>query len=152
MTASTARGRTPERVKQFSVFTPNRMGRLYDLIQVLSSHSITVLATTVLDTTDSAIIRIIVDDHEKARELLTKEGFAFTESEMIAVELDSATNLNKLMAALLEAELNMNYMYSFIPQSNGKSMLALNMEDNDIGEKVLKNHQFHVLKQSDISR
>ncbi|MDB6056874.1 MAG: acetolactate synthase [Verrucomicrobiales bacterium] len=128
------------------------MGRLYDLIQILSSHSITVLATTVLDTTDSAIIRIIVDDPDQARELLTKEGFAFTESEMIAVELDSATNLNKLMAALLEAELNMNYMYSFIPQSNGKSMLALNMEDNDIGEKVLKNHQFHVLKQSDISR
>jgi hypothetical protein len=152
MTVSAIRGRTPEGVRQFSVFTPNRMGRLHDLITLLSSHSVNVLATTVLDTTDSAIIRIIVDDPDKARELLSKEGFAFTESEMVVVELDAVTNLNRLMAALLEAELNINYMYSFIPQSNGKSMLALNMEDNDVGEKVLKKHQFHLLRQSDISR
>lgn len=128
------------------------MGRLHDLITLLSSHAVNVLAITVLDTTDSAIIRLIVDDPDKARELLTKEGFAFTEVEMVVVELDAATNLNKLMAALLEAELNINYMYSFIPQSNGKSMLALNMEDNDVGEKVLGKHQFHILRQSDISR
>ena len=130
------RGRTPESVKQFSVFTPNRMGRLHDLITLLSSHSINVLAITVLDTTDSAIIRLIVDDPDKGHELLTKEGFAFTKSEMVVVELDAVTNLNRLMAALLEAELNINYMYSFIPQSNGKSMLALNMEDNDVGERA----------------
>jgi hypothetical protein len=152
MTSSTIRGRTPEGVRQFSVFTPNRMGRLHDLITLLSSHSVNVLAITVLDTTDSAIIRLIVDDPDQARELLVKEGFAFTEVEMVVVELDAATNLNKLMAALLEAELNINYMYSFIPHPQGKSMLAVNMEDNDVGEKVLGKHQFRVLKQSDVSR
>jgi hypothetical protein len=56
------------------------------------------------------------------------------------------------MAALLEAELNINYLYSFIPHPQGKSILALSMEDNDMAEKILKRHQFPVLKQSDISR
>jgi hypothetical protein len=150
--ATAIRGRTREGVMQFSVFTPNRMGRLHDLINLLSSHSVNVLAITILDTTDSSIIRMIVDDPDQARELLAKEGFAFTESEMVVVEIDVATNLHKLMAALLEAELNINYMYSFIPQPQGKSMMAVSMEDNEVGEKVLGKHQFRILKQSDISR
>src|SRR3954454_13768689 len=101
MTTSALRARTPESVAQFSVFTPNRMGRLHDLIMLLSSHAINVLAITVLDTTDSAIIRLIVDDPDKAHELLTNEGFAFSKSEMVVVKIDAATNLNRLMAALL---------------------------------------------------
>jgi len=68
------------------------------------------------------------------------------------VELDSATRLNELMSALLEAELNINYLYSFIPHPQGKSLLAFSMEDNEMAEQVLKRHQFRVLKQSDISR
>jgi hypothetical protein len=56
------------------------------------------------------------------------------------------------MSALLEAELNINYLYSFIPHPRGKSMLALSMDDNDVAEQVLRRHQFAVLKQSDISR
>ena len=139
-------------VKQFSVFTANRLGRLHDLIQMLGSHNIHVLALTVLDTSDSAIIRLVVDDPDQAKELLAQEGFPFTQSEVLVVELEAATELNKLMSALLEAELNINYLYSFIPHPNGKSIMALNMEDNEMAEKVLSKHQFRVLRQVDISR
>ena len=62
------------------------------------------------------------------------------------------TDLNRLMAALLEAELNINYLYSFIPHPQGKSMVALSMEDNDLAEQALRRHQFRTLKQTDISR
>jgi len=144
--------RRGDAVKQFSVFTANRMGRLNDLIKLLASHSVHVMGLTVLDTTDSAIIRFVVDDPEQARELLNKHEFPFTESELLVVELDSATKLNELMSALLEAELNINYLYSFIPHPRGKSILAFSMEDNEVGEQVLKRHQFRVLKQADISR
>ena len=139
-------------VKQFSVFTANRLGRLRDLISLFGSKSIHVLALTVLDTTDSAIIRLVTDDPEMTRELLHKHDFAFTESDLIVVEIDSATQLNVLMAALLEAEININYLYSFIPHPHGKSILALSIEDHDIAENILKQHQFVVLRQSDISR
>ena len=47
---------------QFSVFTPNRLGRLHDLIRLLGAQGVHVLGLMVLDTTDSAIIRVVVDD------------------------------------------------------------------------------------------
>ncbi len=144
--------RRPEAVRQFSVFTANRLGRLHDLARLLSSRNVHILGLTVLDTTDSSILRVVVDDPDQARELMLVNGFPFTESELLVVELDSATKLTDLMAALLEAELNINYLYSFIPYPEGKPVLGLSMEDNDMAEQVLKRHQFRVLRQMDISR
>ncbi|HTL72433.1 MAG TPA: acetolactate synthase [bacterium] len=144
--------RQAEPVKQFSVFTPNRLGRLHELINLLGSHNVHVLALTVLDTTDSAIIRIVLDDPDRGRELLHNHGFPFTESVVVVVEVNAADELNRLMAAMLEAELNINYLYSFIPHPHGKSILALSMEDNEMAEQVLKRHQFPVLKQADLAR
>ena len=152
MPAKTTLARQPDTVTQFSVFTPNRLGRLHDLVNLLATHGVHVLALTVLDTTDSAVIRFVVDDPERARGLLVHHGFPFTESPLLAVEVDSAAELNRLMAALLEAELNINYLYSFIPHPQGKSILGLSMEDNEMAEQVLQRHQFRVLRQADVSR
>jgi hypothetical protein len=143
--------RRADQVIQFSVFTPNRLGRLHDLIRLLNARNVHVLGLMVLDTTDSAIIRLVVDDPDAARQLLVQEGFPFTESYLVTVEAQP-TDLSRLMSALLEAELNINYLYSFIPQTQGKSIVALSMEDNELAEQALKRHQFRTLRQSDISR
>ena len=152
MPTETITGRRADPVIQFSVFTPNRLGRLHELVHLLGSHNVHVLALTVLDTTDSAIIRIVLDDPDKARDLLREHDFPCTESKLVAVEVNSPDELNRLMAALLEAELNINYLYSFIPHPHGKSIVAVNLEDNELAEAVLKRHQFAVLKQSDLAR
>jgi hypothetical protein len=152
MPLETTQGRLREAVIQFSVFTPNRMGRLNDLVRTLGAQDVHVLALTVLDMSDSAVIRFVVDDPDKARELLHKESFPFTESHLVVVEVGSPGELNRLTSALLEAELNINYLYSFIPHPNGKSILGMSMEDTEMAEQVLKRHQFPVLRQSDISR
>ena len=136
---------------QFAIFTPNRLGRLHDLVGLFAVHSVHVLALTVLDTTDSSIIRVIVDDPDRARELLQKEQFPFTESHVVAVEA-SPTDLARLMAVLLQAEVNINYLYSFIPQPQGKSMVALSLEDNELAEQALRRAHFNTLRQADISR
>ncbi len=149
--AATATAGRKDAVVQFSVFTPNRLGRLHDLIGHLTVHGVHVLALMVLDTTDSAIIRMIVDDPDRAREMLLKEAFPYSESELVVVEANSA-DLGRLMAALLEAELNVNYLYPLLPHPQDKSFLALSMEDNDIAEQILKRNQFQVLRQSDLSR
>lgn len=147
----TTKARRSDQVIQFSVFTPNRLGRLHDLIRLLSVRNVHVLALMVLDTTDSAIIRVVVDDPDRARELLVHEGFPFTESYLVTVEVDS-TELSRLMSALLQAELNINYLYSFIPHPQGKSIVALSMEDNELAEQALRRNQFRTLRQSDVSR
>jgi len=151
-TTRTTQGRTPDAVTQFSVFTANRVGRLNDLIALLNANSIHVLAVTVLDATDSAIMRVVVDDPQAARRLLQENDFPFNECELLVVEFDDATHFPKLMAAFLEAEVNLNYMYSFIPHPHGKSILGVKMEDTEVGEKILTRHGFRVLRQSDISR
>ncbi len=151
MPLATAKGRRPDPVVQFSIFTPNRLGRLHDLIGLLSANNVHVLALMVLDTTDSAIIRLVVDDPQRARDLLVKEGFPFTESVLTVVETDS-TQLSQMMSVLLAAELNINYLYSFIPHPRGKPIIGLSMEDHDMAEQVLHRHQFNTLKQGDISR
>jgi hypothetical protein len=138
-------------VIQLSVFTPNRLGRLSDLIGLFATEGVHVLALMVLDTTDSAIIRMVVDDPDRARQLLERENFPFTESKLVVVEANS-TDLARLMAALLEAELNINYLYSFIPQPHGNPIVGLSLEDNELAEQTLRRHQFRTLRQADISR
>ncbi len=152
MAAATSQGRRADPVIQFSVFTANRLGRLHDIVRLLSSRGVHVLALTVLDTTDSAILRLVVDDPDQARVLLKENGFAFTESSLLVVQLTATTDLTALMAGLLEAEINVNYLYSFIPSPGGKPLIALSMEDNDLAEQALRRREFHVFRQSDISR
>jgi hypothetical protein len=152
MVNQTMLARREEAVMQFSVFTTNRMGRLHELVGMLGAHNVHVLALTVLDTTDSSIIRIVLDDPDSGRKLLAERGFPFTESRLVVVEVASPGELNRLITALLEAELNINYLYSFIPHAHGKSIIALSMEDNEMAEQVLKRHQFAVLKQCDLAR
>src|SRR5579859_5027315 len=147
----TTKSRRSDQVIQFSVFTPNRLGRLHDLIRLFNARNVHVLALMVLDTTDSAIIRLVVDDPDRARELLVKGEFPFSESALVVVEVNSS-QLSRLMSVLLEAELNINYLYSFIPHAQGTSLLGLSMEDNEMAEQALRRHQFRTLRQADISR
>src|SRR5258708_23825559 len=131
MATETIQARRPDPVIQFSIFTPNRLGRLHDLVALFGGRGVHVLGLMVLDTTDSAIIRLVVDDPDGAREILVRESFPFTESKLVVVEV-VPTELNRLMSALLEAELNINYLYPFILQPHGKSVVGLSVEDNEL--------------------
>ena len=156
MFTSTMAAPTPTRpldpVKQFSVFTENRLGRLHDLTAVLKLGNVHVMAITVLDTTDSAIVRLVVDDPDKARELMISNDFPFSESDVVAVEIADESELNGALSALLEAEINIHYIYSFIKRAQGKGALAITVEDPDVAVQSLGQRGFKVLLQSDISR
>src|SRR5215831_4617216 len=99
MPLMTIPAREAEAVRQFSVFTPNQLGRLRELISLLGAHNVHVLAVTVLDTTDSAIMRLVLDDPDRGRELMHARGFPFTECIIVAVEVNAADELNRLMVA-----------------------------------------------------
>src|SRR5260370_41831127 len=118
MATETIQARRPDPVIQFSVFTPNRLGRLHDLVALLGGRGVHVLGLMVLDTTDSAIIRMVVDDPDLARAILVRESFPFTESNMAAVEV-SSNDLRRPASALLEAEHSINYLYALYYQPEG---------------------------------
>ncbi len=139
-------------VKQFSVFAENRLGRLYDLTALLKNHNVHIMGITVLDTTDSAIVRVIVDDPDKARELMINNDFPYVECDVLAVEIADESQLRDVLAALFEAEINVHYIYSFIKRPEGRSALAINTEDTDVAAQALSQRGFRVLTQRDISR
>ena len=139
-------------VIQFSLFVPNSLGRLHDFATVLKQHGVHVLAMTVLDTTDSAIVRVVVDDPDRARELFREHGFPFTEARILVVEVDVETRLENALAALLEAEINIHYLYAFLSLPEGRPLLALNLEDLEVASEALRRHNFRVLGQGDLSR
>jgi hypothetical protein len=139
-------------VRQFSVFAENRVGRLHELTALFKLHAVHIMAITVLDTTDSAIMRLIVDDREKARELMVNNDFPYTECDVLAVEITDETDLQAVLAALLEAEINVHYVYSFIKRPDGRAALAINVEDADVAAQALNQRGFKVLTQRDIAR
>jgi hypothetical protein len=139
-------------VKQFSVFAENRLGRLYDLTALLKANQVHVMGITVLDTTDSAIVRFITDDPDQTRELMINNDFPYVECDVLAVEINDESQLNTILAALFEAEINIHYIYSFIKRPEGRCAIAINAEDDDVAAQSLSQRGFRVLTQRDISR
>jgi hypothetical protein len=139
-------------VKQFSIFTPNKVGQLNDLVGLLATHDVHIMALNTLDTTDSAVLRLVVDDPDRARELLHEHGYAFTENDLVVVELQTEADLRRVLAALFEAEINIHYIYPFIFRPLERAALAINAEDDDLAEHALNHHGFRVLAQADVAR
>ena len=110
------------------------------------------MAITILDTTDSAIVRLVVDDPDKARELFINNDFAYSECNIVVVEIIDESELNHVLSALLEAEINIHYIYSFIKRPQFKGGIAMSVEDQEVASQALNNRGFKVLSQSDISR
>ena len=154
MPSSGTKGKTGgERVRQFGVFLENKVGRLLELIRLFASHDIHVLGLSVLDSSDSAIVRAVVDDPEGAAQLMREQGIAFSECRLIVVELvSSAEDFKRVFVALLEAEVNVRFTYPLLTRPHGNPVIAIRCEDNDFATEVLTRHQFRLLHQEDLSR
>lgn len=149
----TARGKPGPLVRQFSIFLENRVGRLLDLIRLFERSNIHILGLSVVDTTDSAVIRMIVDDPDKTAELFHEKGLPFNDSNVIAVELPHGPDaLMSLLSSLLQAEINMYYTYSLIVRSNDRPVLIFHAEDHELVAEVFKRNGFATLGQADLSR
>jgi len=149
----TAKGPQEEEVKQFSVFMENKVGRLLDIVKVFAQARVHVVALSILDTSDAAIVRLVTDDPDKARVLFQEHGLAFTEVSLVVVELSSsAADLKAVLTALLQAECNIHSAYSLLTRPRGKAALALHVEDGECACSVLQANQFKLLTQRDISR
>ena len=153
MGTKTIEGTRSDKVLQFSIFLPNQVGRLLDVVRMIAARNIHVLGLTILDTSDSAIARLIVDDPDGTRNIFEENEIAFTETPLLAVELpSSAVDLESVLRCLLQAECNIHYAYSFLTRPKNNAVLALHVEDEEVASGVLKQNGFRILTQKDISR
>jgi hypothetical protein len=141
------------RVRQFSIFLKNKVGALLDVVKLLNDHNVEVLAVSVQDSADAAIVRLVVSDPDQVRELFTTNEVAFTPCDLVVVELkEGAAQLGKLLTALLMAEVNIHGSYPLLTRPRGNAALALHVEDEECACAVLRSHGFRILSQTDISR
>lgn len=146
--------RNPEKeaVKQISIFADNKVGRLNDLVMALSGKELSIMAMTTVDTTDSSIIRIIVDYWEQARDMLERRNLAYSISEVIVAELKTPADLQTITSSLVQAEINIHYTYPMLVTPNDGYGLVIRLEDNDLANSVLNQNGIKTLIHRDIAR
>src|SRR5918996_3804836 len=84
---ATARGRDWPSVRQFNVFLENRLGALLDVVRRFENSDIHIVALTVVDSADCAIIRLVLSDPERALEIFHQAKLPITESDLLVVQL-----------------------------------------------------------------
>lgn len=146
--------RSPQRnaVKQFSIFADNKVGRLNDIVMMLSSHDIHIMALATVDTTDSSILRLIVDYWEQARELFRQQNFSFCLNEVIVAEIGTEQDLKKITCSMVQTEINIHYTYPMLVRPGGQYALVMRLEDNDMATDVLNQNGIKTLTHYDIAR
>ncbi len=141
------------RVRQFSVFLKNKVGALLEVVRMLNQHRVDVVGLSVQDSTDSSIVRLVVSDPDAVEQLFKEHDIAFGVCEMVVAELDEvSTDLCRILASLLAAEVNIFFSYPLLTRPNGRAVLALHVEDHECAASVLGGDGFKLLSQLDISR
>lgn len=139
-------------VKQFSIFADNKVGRLHDIITSLKQREITILGFCTIDTTDSAIIRLVVNYWEHAKQAFREMDVNFALNDMLAVELQGAHRLIDVTTALQQAEVNIHYAYPLLVQPRDWPAAVFRLEDHDLAREVLVTSGVRVFDQNDLAR
>lgn len=104
--------------KQISVFLENKAGRLASVTRTLGDADINIRALSIADTSDFGILRVIVNDPDKAYQVLKEAGFTVSETEVVAVQVpDSPGGLATVLEQMSEDNLNIEYLYAFLGTS-----------------------------------
>jgi len=148
---ATSRGRDWPSVRQFNVFVENRVGNLLSVVRRFESTDIRIVALTVVDSADCAIIRMVLSEPERAREIFDFARLPVTESDLLVVELpDGNQPLVTICKALLGAEISIHYAYPLMIGPHGRSALALHVEDHETAAATLNRLGFNLFTEKDL--
>lgn len=148
---ATVRGREWPCLRQFCVFMENRVGRLHELLQALERSELRVIALSVVDTVDFAVVRLITNDCERAREVLSLNQFTVIENDILGVVLpDDPQPFVSVFVPLVSAELNIHYTYPLLI-GRGRRAIALYVDNIDLATQVLREHGHTLLSDNDVA-
>ena len=118
-------------IRQISVFVENKPGRLSSITTILKESGVDIRALSIADTRDFGILRIIVNDPDKACQRLRQEACTVTITEVVAICIDDEMGkLSDVMCILNDAGINVEYMYAFLSKSDNKASIILRVDDN----------------------
>lgn len=138
-------------VKQVSVFVENTVGRLADITGILLENNIDLKASTIAETVDFGILRCIVEKPEEMVDILVKEGFSASITEVIGVSLeDRPGGLHRVLRILADEGIAVNYIYSTVKSAEGKALIMMKVSDEKKAEDILKTNGVELIGSSDL--
>lgn len=139
--------------KQLNIFVENRPGRIEAITKNLQNSNINVRAFTIQDRGDYGLMKLIVDNPEKAHLALADLGCACALKDVLAISVpDKPGNLHRLTMALAEAEINIVDAYGFVVQPNNTGVCCLEIEDlkNTNAQDIVQKAGFDVLDDEEL--
>ncbi len=139
------------KVEQISIFLENKSGRLADVAGVLARAGINIRALSLADTTDFGILRLIVNDTEKAKQALKDNGFTVGKTEVIAVEVaDRPGGLSDILNIVKDNGINVEYMYAFVQKSGGNAIIIFRFDELEKAIETLQKGGIRILKGEEV--
>jgi hypothetical protein len=139
--------------KQISVFLENKAGRLSRVTRVLGTAGINIRALSIADTSDFGILRLIVNEPDRAYQVLKENGFTVSETEVLAVQVaDSPGGLATVLEQMHEENLNIEYLYAFIGTSGNDALVVLKVEDSEKTSAIFRQKGIKFLDESQLYR
>lgn len=140
-------------IKQLSVFVENEKGKLSEITELIAGAGVDMRAMSIADTSEFGILRLIVKEPGKVKELLEQGGFISTLNDVIGVEInDKPGGLAQIISMFAANGINMEYMYAFLTRIEGKAYLVVRVDDTPAVEKLLAQNNIHMLSEADIDK
>jgi hypothetical protein len=148
---STMRGHDYPAIRQFTVFLENRVGQLLDVVRRFEGSNVRIVALTISDSAECALVRFVLSDPEAGREILERAGLAIVESDLIGVELpNSQQPLLQVCTALLAAEVNISQVYPLLTRPRGQPAVALMVDSMEMALETLNSKGFHAITEDEL--
>ncbi|MBZ2166910.1 ACT domain-containing protein [Methanobacterium spitsbergense] len=139
------------KLKQISIFLENREGRLLKALNILSMAKINIRALSIADTSEFGILRMIVPEPERAKEILEEANFVVKVNDVIAVGVsDEPGGLESILEALNKLNINIEYLYAFVEKKRDNAIVVIRTENIDEGIKALENGGITVLSSKEV--
>lgn len=129
---------------------PNLVGRFCELLDTVDKNNIDMVGISVVDSTGWSVIRMVSTDPNHTREVLTLCSHDFIESAVLLVELHDDDSLQQICCYLLQAEINIQFVYPLTIRSHGNPVMVFHVDDNVTATEVLTRHKFILLGSEDI--
>ena len=137
-------------ITQLSVFLENRPGQLAAAVRTISEAGVNLRALSLADTKDFGLLRLIVDDIPKAKQVLSERSIVL-ETPVIAARMDDVSGaLDHILQLLETTQINVEYMYAFTGAAAGSAYVVLRVDDADTAEKALKQGGVSLLSDGEI--
>jgi hypothetical protein len=136
------------KLKQLSVFLENAPGRLYEATQALAEAGINLRSLSICDVSGFGVLRILVSDLVKARQVIMERQLPARVDDVVAAEIEDVPgSLARLLCLFKDTQVNVDYMYALAGtgSSSEKAVMIFRFSDNDRAIGILHGHGIKVL-------